>query len=314
VAGETQVVRILLICILAAVAAHFVYPSGVVNHEELAPMTTIDTGEYVFRAAVSGNPKDDPVLLLHGFPETSYMWRNLQELLSENGFYSVAPDQRGYSPDARPRGKKHYTLDLLALDVVAMADSLGIEKFHLIGHDWGSAVGWAVAASFPKRVQSWTAMSVPHPEAFSSAITTDAAQYEASSYIRMFQWPLIPERALKSGDYKRLKAIWNQSSSEEVEAYLSVLSQPGCLTAALNWYRANYKTLMKGENVVGKVSVPTLFIWGTQDPAVLRSGAEQNADYVAGSYDEYFLDAGHWLIQEAFAEVSSLILGHIKTR
>jgi pimeloyl-ACP methyl ester carboxylesterase len=276
-------------------------------------MKNIHTGEYVFRAAISGDPNGSPVILLHGFPETSYMWRDLQALLAENGFYSVAPDQRGYSSEARPKGKRRYALDLLARDVIAVADGLGIEKFHLIGHDWGSAVGWSVAAAYPERVLSWTALSVPHPVAFSTAINTDAAQYEASGYIRMFQWPIIPERALKSRDYARLRAIWDQSTGEEAEAYLSVLSQPGCLTAALNWYRGNYKTLMNGENVVGNVSVPTLFIWGTRDPAILQTGADLNAEYVTGSYTEHFIDAGHWLIQEAFAEVSSLIVEHVQT-
>ena len=277
-------------------------------------MNAVDAGVYSFRATILGDQQGVPVILLHGFPETSYMWRELQVLLAKNGYYSVAFDQRGYSPSARPKGIRHYTLDLVAQDVFAVADNLGLEKFHLIGHDWGSAAGWSVAATYPHRLLSWTAMSVPHLDAFAAAINTDPAQYKASSYIRAFQWPFIPEAYLKLGDYRRLRSLWNQSSKEEVEVYLSVFRQTGAITAALNWYRANYKALINGESILGKVSVPTLYIWGEKDPAILRSGAELNSEYVTGSYAEHFIDAGHWLIQEAFTEVSGLILQQLEKR
>ena len=304
--------RGMLIVILTITLPFAAFPSGNPEYEEPAEMTFIEAGAFTFRAAIQGDPRDEPVILLHGFPETSYMWRELQELLAENGFFSIAFDQRGYSPSARPRARRHYSLNLLAQDVIAVADSLGLERFHLVGHDWGSAAGWAVAATYPDRVLTWTAMSVPHLDAFAGAIHDDPAQHKASAYMRAFQWPLIPEIVLKSRDYRGLRSVWDQSSQEEIEAYLSVFSQSGAVTSALNWYRANYRSLTKSERILPKVSVPTLFIWGKNDPAILRSGAELNAHYVTERYTEHFINAGHWLIQEAFSEVSALILDQLR--
>jgi pimeloyl-ACP methyl ester carboxylesterase len=274
-------------------------------------MVTIDGGEYEFRAHVVGDAGGTPVILLHGFPETSFMWRGLQELLGANGYYTVAFDQRGYSPGARPRGRRNYRLELVSEDVIAVADSLGLDRFHLIGHDWGSAAGWAVAARFPDRVISWTALSVPHVDAFARAIRNDPAQHEASSYMRAFQIPVLPELLLRARDYRRLKAIWEHSSPEEIEAYLSVFNQRGALSSALNWYRANYRLLTDEARILPDVIVPTLFVWGRKDPAILRAGVDLNSEYVAGEYVEHCIDAGHWLMQESFPEVSVLILEHL---
>ena len=298
----------IVLAILVTVAT---YAGGTVESGEPMDMITIRTGEHSFRAHVAGDPEDPPVILLHGFPETSFMWRPLQAVLTERGYYSIAFDQRGYSPDARPRGRRQYALDLVAGDVVSVAESLGLERFHLIGHDWGSAAGWAVAATYPDRLITWTALSVPHIDAFATAIRNDPAQYEASAYMRLFQVPLVPELLLRSRDFRRLKAIWEDSSPEEIDAYLSVLTSRGALSAALNWYRANYRSLTTEERILSDVEVPTLFVWGRNDPAILASGPELNSDYVSGPYAEHFLDSGHWLLQEAFPEVSRLILDHL---
>ena len=189
---------------------------------------------------------------------------------------------------------------------------MGLDKFHLIGHDWGSAVGWAAAAAYPDRLISWTALSIPHLDAFAGALRDDPDQHEASGYMRLFQLPVIPEMYLKAGEYKALKAIWEQSTPDEIEAYMSVFSQQGAVTSALNWYRANYNTLTKSKNILPKISVPTLFVWGRNDPAVLHSAVKTNSQFITGSYTEHFIGAGHWLIQESFPEVSALILEHLK--
>jgi len=303
--------RAVAVIVLAVAVTIATYAGGTGEYGEPLDMITIHAGDYSFRAHTAGDPQDPPVILLHGFPETSFMWRSLQAVLAERGYYSIAFDQRGYSPDARPRGRGRYTLDLVAGDVISVAESLGIERFHLIGHDWGSAAGWAVAATYPRRVLSWTALSVPHVDALARAIRDDQAQYEASAYMRLFQFPLVPELLLKSRDFRRLKAIWQDSSPEEVEAYLSVFSEPGAVSAALNWYRANYRSLTGQERILPNVEVPTLFVWGRNDPAILQTGPELNSEYVSGPYTEHFLDAGHWLVQEAFPELSELILDHL---
>lgn len=275
-------------------------------------MININTGKYTFRASINGIPENEAVFLLHGFPESSIMWSRLQNLLTEKGYYSIAPDQRGYSPGARPSGRKNYTIDLLTEDVINMADSLGIDRFHLIGHDWGSAVGWIVAGYYPERVISWTAMSVPHLNALSHAMRTDDLQHKASEYMRLFQWPLIPEVFLKSGKFTNLINIWDKSSPDEIESYLNIFRQPGAVTAALNWYRANYRSKISSENSEKNISVPTLFIWGRNDPAILKSSADGNKKYMNGPYSEIFIDSGHWLIQESYYEVSSAIVEMLK--
>jgi pimeloyl-ACP methyl ester carboxylesterase len=308
-----RLTRVLLFCLLLQSA--FPVFSGATGElagdMESGDMITIDTETYTFRAVERGDQADEPVILLHGFPETSHMWSSMQDLLARNGYYSLAPDQRGYSPGARPSRKSAYRIDALAGDVIALADSKGLHSFHLIGHDWGSAVAWYLAAHYPDRVRSLTAMSVPHLEAFRRAVTTDPLQYDASSYVRLFRWPLLPEIFLRSRQFRNMKSIWDQSSDEEIDHYLSVFRQRGAVTAALNWYRANYRVLAGDDTTIGPVEVPTLFVWGTGDPAILRSGAELNRNYVSGSYSEYFIDAGHWLVQESFPEVSARILEHL---
>jgi pimeloyl-ACP methyl ester carboxylesterase len=274
-------------------------------------MIEIDTGRYTFNAVERGDPSDEPVILLHGFPETSYMWDRLQDLLADNGYYTLAPDQRGYSPGARPSAVRDYDIAALAEDVIAIANSMGLESFHLIGHDWGSAVAWYVAWQHPDRIRSLTAMSVPHLEAFRIALTTDPLQYEASSYMRLFRWPVLPEIFLRSRNLKNMRAIWEESTDDEVARYTDVFRQRGAVRAALNWYRANYRSLTGSNVALCPVQVPTLFLWGTGDPAIQRTGAELNREYVSGSYSEYFLDAGHWLVQESFSEVSTKILDHL---
>jgi len=271
-------------------------------------MKEIRAKKYTFHAVVKGDPGHIPVIMLHGFPETSYMWRDLQKELVLEGFFTIAPDQRGYSPGARPSGKKNYSIELLSRDIIDIADVMKIDRFHLIGHDWGSAVGWDLVSRYPERVISWTAMSVPHLAALSNAIVNNDEQIRASRYMRQFQWPVIHELILKTGDYKNLKSIWDQSSPDEVKAYLQVLSQHGALTAAINWYRANYKSLGQTDKFRNRVSTPTLFIWGRNDPAILQNAASGNKSYIDGEYREVFLDSGHWLLQESYVEVSRAIV------
>ena len=198
-----------------------------------------------FKCRVSGNPTDELVILLHGFPETSHMWIPLMERLSENGYYCVAPDQRGYSPEARPTDVKEYEIEKLVSDVVGLADAFGSEKFQLIGHDWGSAVGWGVVAFHPDRVKSWTALSVPHLKAFSDAVRFDKKQKKMSRYMGFFQLRGIPQWIMLRNDRKMLRGTWRSSSDEEKQDYLSVMGNKPGLKAALAWYRANYKVLAR---------------------------------------------------------------------
>jgi pimeloyl-ACP methyl ester carboxylesterase len=260
------------------------------------------------------NPSGEPVILLHGFPETSAMWADPMAKLADEGYRCFAPDQRGYSPGARPERVEDYTYDLLAADVMALADAVGFERFHFIGHDWGSIVGWEVLRTHAKRIQSWTAMSVPHADAFTAAIADDPDQQQRSQYIGWFLQEGQAEEMLCGNDFAGLRAAWSSIPDNQVEEYLKVFSVPGAITAALNWYRANARLLDKrdGRDRFGSVSQPTLVIWGNRDIAVGRASVERTAPYMRGPYRVMELDAGHWLIQEAPERVYREILDHLR--
>jgi pimeloyl-ACP methyl ester carboxylesterase len=270
----------------------------------------------VFRARFAGAevPSNEPVILLHGFPETSIMWAGLMERLGVEGYRCFAPDQRGYSPGARPGNVEDYEYLKLVSDVMALADALGCARFHLIGHDWGSAVGWALMHLHPDRVCSWTAMSVPHMDAFASAIADDADQRERSRYMGFFMLPEKPESSLMADDFGALRSLWSSIPREQVDEYVSVFSQTGALTAALNWYRANPVLLEKRREgpKFGLVQHPTLLIWGNQDIAVGRVAIERTAQYMKGPYRLAELNAGHWLVQEEPERVHDEILRHLQ--
>jgi pimeloyl-ACP methyl ester carboxylesterase len=274
-------------------------------------VTEIDANGMTFRCRRAGET-GEPVILLHGFPETSHMWAKLMPLLSEAGYRVLAPDQRGYSPKARPTGKEHYRYIDHASDVVALADAVGWERFHLVGHDWGALSGWAVVDRWPERVSSWTALSVPHARAFGEAIRNDPDQTQRSQYVGLFQQEGVAEETLMANDLAVLRNIWSQSDPEELEEYLSVFRVPGALTGGLNWYRGSRGIDPDDPDVkFGEVNVPTLMIWGNQDQAIGRKSNEDAAKFHKGPYRWLELDAGHWLIQERFADVSREILGHL---
>ncbi len=270
----------------------------------------------VFRGRSAGaeGSSGEPVILLHGFPETSIMWAGLMERLGDEGYRCFAPDQRGYSPGARPSGVEDYEYRELVSDVMSLADALGYARFHLIGHDWGSAVGWAILHQHPDRVRSWTAMSVPHMDAFASAIADDPDQRKRSQYMAFFALPEKPERSLTADDFAALRSLWSSIPKEQVKEYVDVFSQPGALTAALNWYRANAVLLENRREgpKFGAVQHSTLLIWGNQDIAIGRVAVERTEQYMKGPYRLVELNAGHWLVQEAPERVHDEILAHLR--
>lgn len=270
----------------------------------------IDANGFAFSTRISGDKKGIPVLLLHGFPESSVMWDSLMIELNKIGYYTLAPNQRGYSKGARPNEIAQYHIKYLAEDIIAIADALSVKKFHLIGHDWGSAVGWQIASEYPERLFSYTALSVPHLDAFSYSYREDSLQYKASDYIRFFQTKDIPEETLSKNQFERLRAIWSVHSDEEVKSYIELFGQENALNSAINWYRANYSLFEKGSEL-GKIDTPVLFIWGNKDSALQRSGVEATKDYVNSYYRFVELDAGHWLVQGSYDTIQKEISSHL---
>jgi pimeloyl-ACP methyl ester carboxylesterase len=264
-----------------------------------------------FRARVAGLDREGPaLLLLHGFPETSIMWQPLMEVAARAGLRVVAFDQRGYSPLARPTDVEAYRLPELVADVFAVADAVGFERFHLVGHDWGAIVGWAAAGQDHVRVRSYVSLSIPHP----GAIRVANEGQGAPAYVRFFRMPGIPETLFTSGGLAPMRtAMYAAMPSDQVDEYVSVFSEPGALRAALNWYRAMPSEFLSGPDLAGEVVQPVLSVFGTRDLQVFtRAEVRQHQPrFVTGPYTPIELDSGHWLIQERPAEVVDAVMRHL---
>ncbi len=273
----------------------------------------IKANDFTFDVYTSGVQKsDNAILFLHGWPESGYMWDEALSFFSDKDFYCVAPSLRGFSEGARPKGKKNYGYDLLVKDIMAIADAMNLKTFHLVGHDWGGALGWLVCSEYPDRIKSWSALSLPHLNAFGDAIDEDPEQQQMSKYMTQFQWPWIPEYFIRKNDYKILRDdVWFGVPEKHVEEYLKIYGDKKGLTATLNYYRANFKEIKKRSIELNKIDIPSILIWGKNDPAIGRYGAERTKDHVNGPYQFYEIDAGHFIIQEKTKEVLELIDEHI---
>ena len=277
------------------------------NNETFAD---VKTGDFTFTCRVAGMDNDKgTIFLLHGFPETSRMWIDLMSVLEKEGYRIIAPDQRGYSKGARPSKVSEYTIDKLSQDIIDIADEFNIDKFHLVGHDWGSAVSWYLTSNFPDRIITLSALSVPHLDAFVYSMRNDLIQIKKSEYISFFNKPILPEIYFKIFSYRNLKRIWSKSSESEIASYLEIFKQRRALKSALNWYRANFKD---DESRIGDISTSTLIIYGMNDMAIDVKSVDDSEKYLKGKYKIEKLDSGHWLIQESFEEVSESIMEHIK--
>jgi pimeloyl-ACP methyl ester carboxylesterase len=275
---------------------------------------TVDGQTFRLRVAGFNGDADRPaVMLLHGFPVTSAMWLPLIEPLAAAGFRVVAPDQRGYSPLARPEGAPAYRLDLLSADILAIADALGLDRFHLVGHDWGAISGWYTVMHHPQRFASWTGLSVPHPAAFMEAVQNDPDQRSRSRYVMLFVTPWLPEVLFTRNDLGWLRTLYQDMGAGQRVEYLAAFAEPGALTAALNWYRATAFHPLEEDSMAIPVSTPTLFIWGNRDQAIAASGVAAQQAYLEGPYREVELDAGHWLVNEAADTVLAELLGHLSS-
>jgi pimeloyl-ACP methyl ester carboxylesterase len=267
--------------------------------------TEIRVGEFVFDAFVDGPADGDLVLLLHGFPESSAEWLGVMPDLAAAGYRAVAPNQRGYAPGARPDGIDPYHIDHLVHDVIGMADALNARQLHLVGHDWGALVAWAVAGSHAARLSTLTIVSVPHPRPFAAARASDPDQRQRSQYIAAFREPDVPEHQLLDDDAAILRLAVREAGPEIAEQHVRVLTDPGAMTAALNYYRAWGTAL----DSVGPISVPTLFLWSTDDVALGRVAAEATAEWITGPYRFEVLEGiSHWIPEVVPETVSRMVL------
>jgi pimeloyl-ACP methyl ester carboxylesterase len=273
----------------------------------------IDVGDLTFDVRAYGPDDGRPVLLLHGFPQTSASWAAVTPILTQAGLRTYAPDQLGYSPGARPGEVGAYSAQNLAQVTCDLMTELGLPRADVVGHDWGANVAWTLAAWHSDRVRSLTAVSVPHPAAYTAAFRADPEQKERSAYIRLFWQEGKAEEVLLADGARRLRRMLSGSDgetgvpAEAIDEYVAVLSAPGALTAALNWYRA-----MSSGNRVDRVDVPTTYVWSDGDVAIGRTAAEACANYVTGDYRFVELPGvTHWIPEQAPEELASAILDRI---
>ncbi|HEX4248429.1 MAG TPA: alpha/beta fold hydrolase [Pseudonocardia sp.] len=273
----------------------------------MSATTQFSRGDLTFDVTEDGPVDGEPVLLLHGFPQHSDSWDAVVPALVDAGYRIIRPNQRGYSPGARPLGRRAYKISELVADAAALIDHYG-GSAHVVGHDWGAAVAWGLAAENPDRVRSLTALSVPHPGAFLRSMLK-SRQALMSWYMLFFQLPWLPERLLRTRLAPML--VRTGQPAEVARRDAAGLAAPGAMTAALNWYRG--MLLLDPRRAGDPVRRPTLFVWSDGDTALGRRGAEDTAKYVQGPYQfEVLHGVSHWIPEEAPDQLTALLLPHLK--
>jgi pimeloyl-ACP methyl ester carboxylesterase len=267
-----------------------------------------------FDALTAGEPGTPLVLLLHGFAESMHCWRAQVAALAAAGYRAVAPGQRGYSPGARPdvSDSANYHIDRLMDDAMAIAAAscYGERRFHLVGHDWGGSIAWALADRFPERLASLTVLSRPHPNAFNRALQMpDGDQAHRSRHHKAFLEPGAADLLLaENAKWLRERLAAAGVPASAIEQHLSVLGNKDTMEAALAWYRARGAI----RTPLSPIQVPTLYIWGDADDTVGRMAAEGTVDFVSVPYCfEVLPGVGHFAADQAPDRVNELLLRHV---
>jgi pimeloyl-ACP methyl ester carboxylesterase len=268
-------------------------------------------GKKVVANGVTLNVLDEgeglPVLLLHGFPDSSHLWRHQIPALKSAGYRVIAPDQRGFGLSDRPLDVKLYGHDLLIADVISVLDAAGVDKAALITHDWGAAVGWQLADRHPDRFTCHAALSVGPLAAYHRC--RDLRQREMSWYTLFFQYAGVAEKALAVDDW-RLFREWVRHHPE-VDHWIADLSREGALTAALNWYRANIFSMTPDERL--GIRVPTLGLWSDHDAFLIEEQMSTGGRYVKADWHyERVQGASHWMMLDRPQHLNRLLLNFLR--
>jgi pimeloyl-ACP methyl ester carboxylesterase len=276
--------------------------------------TYIETNGIKLHVVMAGPEDGQPVFLLHGFPEFWYGWRKQIPALVEAGYRVIVPDQRGYNLSDKPKGIKAYRLDKLAYDILGLMEAFGYDMVNLIGHDWGAVVTWVLAIWYPERLHKLGILNVPHPDVMIRFLRRgDPEQLRRSWYIFAFQIPWLPEYFLHKNEWRNAVRVLRGSgkihtfTNEDIAEYKGAWSQPGAMTAMINWYRAAVRYLPKLLKDV-RVEVPTLMIWGMQDTALSHRMARPSMDYCDDGKLAFFEDATHWVQHDEAETVNQLLI------
>jgi pimeloyl-ACP methyl ester carboxylesterase len=266
---------------------------------------------------VQAGPPDGPlVILLHGFPEFWYGWKRQIDDLAQAGFRVWVPDQRGYNLSDKPSGAKSYAIDTLASDVIGLITAAGKQKAVIVGHDWGAAVAWWTAATYPQYVERLVVLNVPHPSVMKYFASHDYGQMRRSWYIGFFQIPVLPELFSRLGNWSMLTKTLTGTSRRgtftdaDLEQYRAAWSQPGAFTAMVNWYRAAIQHSPKRSTRI-RIAVPTLLIWGVKDRFLKRDMAQPSIDLCDNGRVVFFESATHWVQHEESKEVNKLLINFL---
>ena len=257
---------------------------------------------------------DELVILLHGFPECWYSWRHQLPALSER-YTVVAPDLRGYNLSDKPSGRGSYHLDELADDVIGLINHFGRSKAAVIGHDWGGAIAWHIGFNHPQFLSKLGSFQTPPPPVWKRNLSM--RQLAASWYMFFFQLPYLPEFILEANNFALLRRALKESTAErgmiadaDIDVYKKACAEPGALTAMLNYYRANVFGRLLGPSTTEKrVTVPTLFVYGQQDQAILPETVRGVGEVIEAKFDQFLVPtAAHWIQQEIPNEINDILL------
>ena len=251
-----------------------------------------------------------PVVLLHGFPDSGHLWRNQVPALNEAGFKAIVPDLRGYGRSDKPTEVEAYALPLLAADVLAVLGDAGVERAHVVGHDWGAALAWGLGALASDRVDHLVALSVGHPATF---LVDGFEQYQKSWYMLLFQFPGIAEEWLSGNDWANFRR-W--AGHPDVDQVIADLEANGSLTPGLNYYRANVppESFLRAGLELPPIQAPTMGVWSSGDIALTEKQMTNSATNVIGPWRYERLDGpGHWMQLEVPDEVNRLVIDFLPT-
>jgi len=275
--------------------------------------TFITTNGIRLHTVMAGPQSGPPVVLLHGFPETWRCWTRQLPALVDAGCRVILPDQRGYNLSDKPKGVKNYSIYTLVEDIVGLIDALEYEKVNLVGHDWGAVVAWVLANKYPERLHRLTIMNVPHPAVMRRFLMRDLEQIRRSWYVFFFQLPWLPEAGMRADNWRGAERALRGSgkvhtfTNEDIEKYKEAWSQPGAMTAMINWYRAalRYQPPIPSD---ARIRVPTLMMWGMKDVALSHRMARPSMDYCDEGNLIFFPEATHWVQRDAAEEVNHYLM------
>lgn len=283
----------------------------------------IETNGVKLHVVTDGPEGGTPVILLHGFPEFHYGWRRQIPALAEAGFRVIVPDQRGYHLSDKPKGVRMYRVDILAQDVIGLLDHFGIQKARIAGHDWGAMIAWTLALNHPGRLAKLAILNVPHPDVITRFVLENSCQRRKSWYVFFFQIPFLVEWILRRNNHRNLARMLVGSGRKstftkaDIGEYRKAWSQPGALTAMLNWYRAIVRgsvryAFQRNRIPARRVNVPVLILWGKNDVALSHEMIQPSLDLCDNGEAVLFEHATHWVQHDEASEVNKRLIGFLR--